>query len=504
MSELQVVRPPDVLEVIADLSNDEVFTPPKIANDVLDLLPQEVWSDKSLRWLDPACKTGVFLREITRRLLVGLKEQFPDEATCLAHILTNMVFGAAVTELTALMARRTLYCSKDAAGDLSAVQMGSEAGNLWFGRVEHAYDDQGRCTECGASQAQMERENRDNYAYAFIHRDGHKKLEEAMDMRFDVVVGNPPYQMESDGNTRTLPLYHLFVDQARALKPRYISMIVPARWIAGGLGLTEFRASMLNDKSIRRFVDYPDASEVFPGVDIKGGICYFLWDRDSQGQCKAVMIRAGETTGPKVRNLGEFDVLVRDVRALEILQKVRSRNERTMTEIVSGKRPFGFTTNTSAATTKPTADSVRLYRSGGSAWVARSNVELNAQWVDEWKVLTPQAGPGNSGGHVLPDMVLGKPLISEPGSCCTETYIVVGPLKSKKEAESLASYMTTRFFRFLVSLRKVSQHAPRGTYMWVPQQSWDRTWTDEELYQKYQVTADEQVYIAEMIKEMPA
>lgn len=503
-AQAQLVRPPDVLEVIADLSNDEVFTPPKIAAAVLDLLPDQVWSDPSLRWLDPVCKTGVFPREITRRLLVGLKDQFTDEETCLTHILSNMVFGIGITELTALMARRTLYCSKNAAGEFSAVHMASEAGNLWFDRVEHAYDSEGRCTECGAGQAQMERENRENYAYAFIHTDGRQKLEEAFEMKFDVIVGNPPYQMESEGNTRTMPLYHLFVDQAKALKPRYISMIIPARWIAGGLGLTEFRASMLSDKSVRQLVDYPDASEVFPGVDIKGGVCYFLWDRDSQGQCETLMIRGGETVGPHTRDLNDFDVLVRDVRALEILHKVMAAEEPTMFGLVSSKRPFGLRTNFVGDTQKPGSNSVRLYRSGGTSWVDRSKVEVNPAWIDLWKVLTPKAGPGNSGGHVLPDMVLGKPIVSEPGSCCTETYIVVGPLESQEEADSLASYMTTRFFRFCVSLRKVSQDAPKSTYMWVPQQCWDRTWTDEELYGKYGITADEQAYIAEMIKEMPA
>ncbi len=497
-----VAKQPDILEVIADLSNDEVFTPPAIANQILDLLPPEVWTDKNLRWLDPGCKTGVFLREVTRRLLVGLADQFADEDECLAHILTNMVFGVAVTELTALMSRRTVYCSKTAAGECSAAAMNSEDGNVWFGRVEHSYNPQGRCTECGASQSQMERENRENYAYAFIHDDGRAKIKEILEMNFDVIVGNPPYQMDSDGNTRTMPLYHLFVQQARALNPRYIAMIIPARWIAGGLGLGEFRASMLGDKSMRRLVDYPNASEVFPGVDIKGGVCYFLWYRDHQGQCETTMTRAGEIRGPVVRDLDDFDVLVRDVRALEILRKVRSREEPTMYDIVSSKRPFGLTTNFAGDTKKPGPDSVRLYRSGNPSWVERSKVEINLQWITEWKVLIPKAGPGNSGGHVLPDMVLGKPVVAEPASCCTETFIVVGPLDTKAAAESVVSYMSTRFFRFLVSLRKVSQDAPRGAYRWVPQQSWDRRWTDEGLYEKYDIAEEEQAYIAEMIKEM--
>lgn len=496
------INRPSVLEVISDLSNDEVFTPPKVAIAVLDLLPEHVWSEPQLRWLDVGAKTGVFLREITKRLMIGLESEFPDEPQRLEHVLQKMVFGIAITELTALMSRRTLYCSKTADGEHAAVMMATPSGNVWFERVEHSYIN-GRCTECSASESQMERENRENYAYAFIHAAGRAAIEKEHPMKFDVIVGNPPYQMDSDGNNRTMPLYHKFVEQAKALNPRYISMVIPARWIAGGLGLADFRAEMLSDKSIRRFVDHPDASDVFPG-DIKGGICYFLWDRDNQGQCEVTTSRASLVIGPTIRDLDDFDVLVRDVRSLEILQKVTSAGEPSMLEIVSSKRPFGFTTNFAGHSSKASASSVRLYRSGGHAWVTRDKVQTNAQWIDEWKVLIPKAGPGNSGGHVIPDMVLGRPQVAEPGCCCTETFIVVGPLQSEDMATSLASYMRTRFFRFIVSLRKVSQDAPRGTYAWVPQQTWDRAWTDTDLDAKYGITDDEQVYIAEMVREMSA
>jgi site-specific DNA-methyltransferase (adenine-specific) len=494
---------PDILEVISDLSNDEVFTPPKVANAILDLLPDNVWNDPDLRWLDPSCKTGVFLREATRRLNVGLADVIPDNQDRLDHILGNMLYGAAITELTALMSRRTLYCSKDASGIHSVVTMPTPAGHIWMDRVEHTYVD-GKCTECGASESQMEREGRENHAYVFIHEGGRAQLEEAFEMKFDVIVGNPPYQMDSDGNNRTMPLYHLFVEQAKGLNPQYMAMIIPARWVAGGLGLADFRANMLGDRSIRQFVDYPAASEVFPGVDIKGGVCYFLWERDNPGRCEMSIIRNGQLTGPAIRDLDEFDVLVRDVRALDILQKVLAVGEPSMQEIVSSKRPFGLTTNFAGDTKTASSKSVKLYRSGSPTWVARSKVTVNSEWIDQWKVLIPKAGPGNSGGHVIPDMVLGKPQIAEPKSCCTETFIVVGPLPDRAQAEAVASYMTTRFFRFLVSLRKVSQDAPKGTYLWAPQQAWNRTWTDEELYEKYEIAADEQSYIDEMIREIPA
>lgn len=294
----------DILEVIADLSNDEVFTPPVVVRSVLDLLPGEVWTNAELRWLDPGCKTGVFLREITRRLMAGLTHAISDEALRLEHILKNQVFGIAITELTSLMSRRSLYLSKDAMSDQSIVDMPTSAGNVWLGSVEHTYKN-GRCAECGASQEQMEKPGQDNYAYGFIHADGQMQIAKEFDMKFDVIVGNPPYQMGSDGGTRTMPIYNLFVDQARALGPRFISMIIPSRWMAGGLGLDEFRASMLGDNRIRRLVDYPNSAELFPTVDIKSGICYFLWDRENRGPCAVTTVRTSQVAGPNERTLNE-------------------------------------------------------------------------------------------------------------------------------------------------------------------------------------------------------
>jgi site-specific DNA-methyltransferase (adenine-specific) len=277
MLEPTQARTPDILEVIADLSSDEVFTPPRFANALLDLLPDELWSDPALRWLDPGAKTGVFLREVTKRLMVGLEETFPDPQERLEHILRNQVFGVAITQLTAWISRRTLYCSKDATADHIPVTLGSPSGNIWFQRIEHSYDPNGRCAECNASRDRMESDGNDNHSYGFIHVNGREALAEEFDMQFDVIVGNPPYQMTGGGGgTNDTPLYNLFVEQAKALNPRYITMIIPSRWMAGGRGLDSFRADMLGDRRIRTLVDFPNSAEVFPAVDIKSGISYFL------------------------------------------------------------------------------------------------------------------------------------------------------------------------------------------------------------------------------------
>lgn len=515
-------RNPDVLTCIANLSNDEVFTPPEFANQMLDTLAEawaanhggaNLWTDKTVRFLDPFTKSGVFLREITSRLTDGLKTEIPDLQERVDHIVTQQVFGIGITHLTSLLARRSVYCSKHANGKHSVAQsFAKNEGNIWFERTEHRWE-KGRCVYCGAPRTSFDREEGlETYAYAFIHTDNVKtRVAEIFgkDMQFDVIIGNPPYQIEADDSGQNiLPIYNKFVEQAKALKPMYVVMVIPARWMAGGKWLDGFRAEMLRDTSIRVIVDYPDAAEAFPGVDIKGGICYFLWNCDDKGDCAVTTKRGDRTIGPIERHLSEFDIFVRDSRALEILRRVLARSEASFADLVSPRDPFGPTlsSNFKDYHSKKRVGDLHLYMNQaekrGEIWASPSAVTKNHHLIDTWKVLIPKAGPGNSGGHVIPDMVLSKPLIAEPGSVCTLSYLVIGPLESEQSCKSVASYLRTRFVRFLVSLRKPSQDAPRGVYTWVPQKKWDREWTDEELYTEYNITTDEQTYITEMIRPM--
>jgi site-specific DNA-methyltransferase (adenine-specific) len=501
---------PSILEVITDLSNDEVFTPPKVANALLDLLPAHVWNDPDLRWLDVGAKTGVFLREITRRLMVGLADNIADDQQRLDHILRNMVYGIAITELTSLMSRRTVYCSKRANGTHSVVAMPTPEGNVWFERVEHMYKN-GRCTECSASAELMERDNRDNHAYAFIHATGRKAFEKEHGMKFDVVVGNPPYVMTGGGGgTNDTALYNLFVEQAKSLNPKYITMVIPSRWMGGGRGLDEFRASMLSDTHIRVLVDYENAKDLFPAVGINGGVCFFLWDRDTPGPCTTTFHRSTVTVGPVERTLGEFDILVRDPRALAILHKVRAKVATSFAELLSGDTPFGLPTNYSefALDGRAKAGTITVHATDGGKRITglmpRSSVSKNTHLIDSWKMFIPKAGSGRERETTGVDLVLAPFFVGRPGAVCTQTYIVAAPFDTEQQAASAASYLRTRFARFLISLRKVSQDALRGVYQWLPQQSWDHEWTDAELYKKYGITVEEQAYIAELIREMPA
>ncbi|MFN8475383.1 MAG: Eco57I restriction-modification methylase domain-containing protein [Anaerolineae bacterium] len=509
-------RNPDVLTCIANLSNDEVFTPPEFANRMLDTLAEawdadhggaDLWKDPTVRFLDPCTKSGVFLREITRRLTEGLADEIPDLHERVNHILTRQVFGIGITHLTSLLARRSVYCSKRANGRHSiARSFASADGNIWFKRTEHTWEG-AKCRYCGAPREIFDRGLRlENYAYAFIHTDDIKaRLAELFggDMQFDVVIGNPPYQMKGGaGGTSDSSIYHLFVEQAKKLEPKYLSMVVPSRWLAGGRGLDEFRKEMLSSHKLLRLVDFPVSKEVFPNVEVKGGICYFLWSESHNGPCEVTVVRGDEET-TSLRQLDEFDVFVRDPRAVGILRKVLKAAEPPITDILTADTPFGIATNFEGFHANHKAGDVALHyvKSGKRAigFVPRNTITKNATLIDKWKVLVPEAG--SDGGQRIPDSVLGKPWLSAPPSVTTQSFLVFW-VGSEDEARSLGSYYCTKFFRHLVSLRKLTQHALRSTYSWVPVQVWDRLWTDEALYKKYGLTTEEIEYIEAVIRPM--
>ena len=511
-------RNPDVLTCIANLSNDEVFTPPVFANRMLDTLAEawadnnggaNIWADKSVTFLDPCTKSGVFLREITSRLTKGLEREIPDLDQRVNHILTKQVFGIGITQITSLLARRSVYCSKHAKGSHSIAQtFASDDGNVWYRRTDHSWKN-GRCEYCAASETTYERgDGLETHAYAFIHTDSIKaQVAEWFGgaMQFDVIIGNPPYQLASDGGTRDVPIYQMFVEQAKKLEPRYLSMVIPSRWMAGGLGLAEFRQTMLSDRRIRDLVDYPNAAEVFPSVGINGGACYFLWEAAHDGPCSVTSVRAGEVTGPTSRSLDEFDVLVRDSRALEILRKVLAHDDGSINTILARDKEFGWTSNFTGFHEKQRKGDLPLYyirtMKRAVGYIARMDVTKSEHLIDTWKVLVPAVGSGRERERSGVDLVLGPSLIAPSPSVCTQSFLFFY-VSSQEEAESVQSYYETRFFRFLVSLRKITQHATHSTYGWVPMQAWDRRWTDEMLYKKYDITKDEIDFIASMIRPM--
>jgi site-specific DNA-methyltransferase (adenine-specific) len=507
-------RNPDVLTCIANLSNDEVFTPPEFANRMLDTLSDawaadhggsSIWADSALRFLDPCAKSGVFLREITKRLTKGLEAEIPDLKKRVDHILTRQVFGIGITQLTAYLARRSLYCSKHAAGKHSiARSFASDDGNIWFKRIEHTWVE-GKCAYCGASQKSMDRgEGLETHAYVFLHADDVKaRVAELFgdDMQFDVIIGNPPYQLNDGGyGTSAAPIYQLFVEKALSLDPHYAVFVTPSRWMAGGKGLDKYRERMLSDRRIRKIVDFPKLYEGFPGVKIRGGISYILWDREHDGSCEFQTIWDGKPSGPAVeRQLDAYDILVRRNEAIPILEKVRARKELTLDAKVSSRKPFGLPTNFRG---KPSASGlnqpVHLFENQRMGWINRKDTETNTEWIDEWKVLLTRV-QGTSAA--VETKFLSKPIIAKPGTACTETYLVAGHFDNEKEATNLAKYLSTRFVRFLVSLRKPTQDAARGVYGFVPDLPLDQEWTDAKLYKRYGLTKEEIAFIESQVAE---
>lgn len=516
-------RNPDVLTCIANLSNDEVFTPPELANQMLDLVSAawaqahdgaDIWANESVTFLDPFTKSGVFLREITRRLSDGLRNEIPDLQERVDHILTKQVFGIGITQLTALIARRSVYCSKWANGKHSiAKSLAGEDGNIWFKPLEHTWVE-GRCEYCGAGQTALDRgAGLETHAYAFIHTDDiAARVAELFgeDMHFDVIVGNPPYQLNDGGGegASAIPIYHRFVEQAKALDPKHLVLVIPARWYSGGKGLDEFRASMLTDDRLAELHDYPETDMVFPGVNIRGGICYFRWSQGHSGPARITNYRRSGDPVTLTRPMLEpgLSTFVRYNEAIPILKKVRSKAEETLDTRVQSRNPFGIPSNFTAFSTRKTPQRpVLLYRSrrGSSAdkevYISVDQIRSNAAFRKKVKVLVSKASPG---GDEYPHAVLGRPFVTRPNAVSTETYLIVDFPKSAAEGRNLVSYMNTRFFRFLVSLIKNTQNISKGSFAFVPVQDYSKPWTDEELYAKYGITNDEIAFIEKVVRPM--
>ena len=493
---LKQVYNPDVLTCLANLSSDEVFTPPSVVNQMLDTLPKELWSDEKVTFLDPVSKSGVFLREITKRLIDGLESKIPNLEERIKHILSNQVFGIGITELTSLISRRSLYCSKYANGKYSIVQFDDEQGNIRYFETEHTWEG-GSCKYCGVSKEIYDRgEELESYSYSFIHSQNPEKL---FNMKFDVIIGNPPYQMSTGGSkAQATPLYDKFISQSIKLNPRYLTMIIPSRWYSGGFGLNDFRKKMLNDKRISHLIDFSDSSMCFPGVQIKGGVCYFLWEKDYQGECLVKNILSDKSSNNLKRPLLEkgSEVFIRYNNSINVYRKVKAFKEESFKKFVSSQKPFGLPTNFKISNHNK---EITIYGNKTSGTISLNEIPINKEMVKDYKILI---SAGYGAGEGFPHQIINKPFVVEPNSCCTETYIVIGPFLSKKRCENVVLYMKTKFFRFLVMMVKNSQHALKKVYSLVPIQNFDEEWSDEKLYKKYGLNEEEIEFIESMIRPM--
>ena len=539
---------PDVLTCIANLSNDEVFTPPEFANQMLDTLAAawadandgaDIWGNPDVTFLDPFTKSGVFLREIVRRLTDGLILTIPDLTERVDHILTHQVLGIGITQLTALLARRSVYCSKFANGPHSiARSFTTEDGNIWFERTEHTWGGGKRefradplnseevavytnrkCIYCGAGEDDYARgDDLETHAYAFIHTDDIKaRMGELFgdNMQFDVIIGNPPYQLSTGGHgVQARPIYQQFVDQAKKLDPRFLTMVVPSRWFSGGMGLDAFRESMLNDDRLRSIDDFLSAADVFPGVGLKGGVCYFLWERDQPGSCQVTTHFNGWEDSTATRPLLEAgaDVFIRFNEGVSILKKVMEvetgssdsvllpEGKRFM-ELVSSIGAYGLDSTFRGRDRRSPGD-LAVYRNGGVGYIARSEVLKEQHSFDSWKVFIGRAAPGTGNKDTYPHRIISTPFLGEPGSISSWTYMYIGPFGSKREAESVLSYLSCRLTRLLILLHKPSQDTTKRVYTFVPVQDWNQTWTDELLYERYGLSDEEIAFIERVVRPM--
>lgn len=516
---------PDVLNCLANLSNDEVFTPPTLANQMLDLLPKELFASSETTFLDPFCKSGVFLREIVKRLDRGLQKQIPDRQERIDHILHHQVYGIAITELTSLLSRRSVYCSKKADGELSVTHFDNPEGNIQYKALRHTWDN-GKCRYCGASQAVYDRGTAaEQYAYQFIHTDNPEKL---FNMKFDVIIGNPPYQLScatenSSSNNAAFAsaIYPLFIEQARKLNSRYLLMIVPSRWMTKtGQGVPDVWVdTMVSCNHFVEIHDFPDSTDCFAGVDIMGGVCYFLYENGYCGKCNFVShTKMGIKTSFDYLNSFVSGIVIRDITAKEILGKLISVEgqyylDNNFSKIVS---PLHFYDKNGLLSSnwcgyskqKDSTNEIKFYLNKrleecGWGWISINDVPKNRHTISYHKVFIPEAN-GSSGENAP---ILGMPFYGEPGSICSQTYLVIGYDQEKDKlsrinCENIISYIKTKFFRFMVSIKKKTQHAPNTVYQFVPMQDFSHPWTDEMLYKKYNLTDEEIAFIESMIRPM--
>lgn len=467
---------------------------------MLDMLPQELFENPNTTFLDPACKSGVFLREIAKRLLVGLADKIPDLQQRVDHIFQHQLYGIAITELTSLLSRRSLYCSKYPNSKYSVSKFQDVQGNIRFKNTAHLWVN-GKCAFCGASESEYggkKREGMETHAYEFIHT---VKPQEIWKMKFDVIIGNPPYQLSAGGaKAQAIPLYNKFVEQAKKLNPRFLTMIIPSRWFSGGLGLDAFRDTMVSDRRIRYLYDFINSSDCFAGVQIKGGVCYFLWDRDNEGKCK-ILTNDNGTIEESTRYLQEekSDVFIRRTKAVSIFHKVRALNEQSFDTLVSGTKPFGLATTYHGAESKTASRSIAMYERNKVSYISANEITRNMGWVEKYKIVITRA---YGAGEDYPHQIINKPIYAGKHSCCNETYIVIGPFKTENEAKNVITYLSTRFARFMIMLKKPAQDALKKVYGFVPIQDFSKPWTDDELFAKYGISEDEVSFIERMIKPM--
>lgn len=532
---LEKIYNPDVLSCLANLSNDEVFTPPEVANNMIDLLPKELFESDTTTFLDPCCKSGVFLREIMKRLLNAKFPNYEEKITKINEKklnkmkLTNedmayeralqdkidwichkQLYGISITRLTSLLSRRTLYCSKNANSKYSISRFNTEFGNIMFVDVKHTFKN-GKCIYCGASESEYGEEKRGNalesHAYQFIHDED---IIEEFDMKFDVIIGNPPYQLSIAGggsSDRAIPVYNKFVEQAVKLNPRFISMIIPSKWMVGGFGLKGFREYMCDRTDIKELVDYEDSAFCFPGLHIDSGVCYFLIDKSYKGDVKYTFIDKSNTISTNIRKLKNdyFSYIIRDYEIYNILEKVKKYDK--FSAIVSTLNPYGIPTfifnepdrmPELRMSEKEFKNSLKVYGVKGIKGGAKRQTGFIKNILDKdinlktYKILF-------SATYSTGAINYSEPIIASPNEVCTATFLKIGDFDNLKKLKNCLSYMDTNLFKFLLFYGKGTMHVTKDTFGLIPLLDFDKGWNNEKVFSEFNFNKQDIEYINNFI-----
>ncbi|MGM0855880.1 MAG: Eco57I restriction-modification methylase domain-containing protein [Pseudomonadota bacterium] len=543
----------DILSLFEALNNHEVFTPPRVARSMLDMLPDNIWQNPDTRILDPCTKSGVFLRESFYRLFDGLQEKGEHKALDghtynlsepqqrINHILKNMLFGIATSELTSYVARRTLYGVMEADTDkqLAALDSFEQSSNFhdWSEAEKWRFVDRNKFNEyydhrlfCTPDYAGFESEGNIFYPadevarkvvengsyeiedmyYPFIEKDTkHKKIVDICggSMKFDVIIGNPPYQI-SDGGSGTgisaKPIYHTFVESAINMSPKHICMITPSRWFGGGKGLNNFRRRMLSDSRIAKIVDYPNSKDCFPGVNIAGGVNYFLWSKDNKGGCEfSGKTYKGFVSG--IRDITKYNVLIRDNIAAEIIDKIAQKEPiGFLKEQVLSRNPYGLNSKQRGRDSKANCD-VKMTHSKGFGYIKKEDLSSNQDTVDKYKVTIGKVVPSNGEVDVTPEKgyrVITTPIIQGPNVVVTESYLVIGCFDTLKEASNFSEFMKLKLPRFIMKQSLTSMNISKDDFQFVPILDWTVKWTDEAIYNKFSLSDEEINYVNYIMREI--
>lgn len=487
----------DIFELIPNQKTNQIFTPKKVVKMMINKLEEHdasLFTRTDSTFIDLYMKSGMYITEIVKKLFHNTRKQYKSYHECLKHILENQVFGLAPTPILQGITQSYIF----------------------------GFDTENMISRKNFIQHDLTPEAKQDKAK--------EKLQELFNlkenMKFDAVVGNPPYQ-ENDGSggqgSSAMPIYQYFVNSAKGIKPRIINLVMPTRWYAGGKGLDDFRKQMLDDKTIVEIHDFQNPSIIFPSTNIRGGVCSVLWDNNYNNEKDLVkVVSYGDSLADKkeLKRKLKFDgedIFIRHIESLEIVKKIKSQKEFTsFQKYVSSRKPFGLDskfdrTENFHYTKDGLKDPIICYAKRQKiGYVDNDKFNFDQNRLNSYKVFTSFA---NNIGTELNDDNLNT-FIGQPKTICTETYIILGDGLDVNQvvAENISKYFKTKFSRFLHGIAKSNQNGTAKTYKFVPLQDFtsnsDIDWSksiseiDQQLYKKYGLSQEEIDFIERMIKPM--